>query len=392
MAWTLADDKKLAQLFRRGSVSRGGLSSKNIKPSDIHDAINRFFPEYTKRYSSFAPLFRRKANAWNIEQEIAGKRRKSKSIKQVSHKGSILSHLCCFRHLRPEDQQDKTEEDEEDEDDEDYSDNEEEDDEDELDEDFIEEEEAKRDSKDSKMPPKKPTPRKSNRTPPRKKAPPAAAAPPPPCAAAGEDTTDEDLSAGMDQLSLKGASYDLDCKWGYMMFTHLVDKREHCKIHMWVPTLPTSHFKVTVHPNDPSHCHVITYYPDMFYDEDRLKKARKNDASFNRDTHENTVYKKLSEKVSRDFEDENNPLLVVTGDPQVVPLPFPCESAPTYKVVYHGSRDLDGIPVPTKQYLSVLEIDLKNVVKPKVNNAATYDVVDSDDDDGDTNMAGAQGS
>ena len=367
---------------RIGAIDPNAVTSLNTEPNLIPEA------------TLFIELVAGKAGPW------FGIRKSTQStlVKQSAPRSRLKRFsqtICCRvtrRHLRPEDQQDKTEEDEEDEDDEDYSDNEEEDDEDELDEDFIEEEEAKRDSKDSKMPPKKPTPRKSNRTPPRKKAPPAAAAPPPPRAAAGEDTTDEDLSAGMDQLSLKGASYDLDCKWGYMMFTHLVDKREHCKIHMWVPTLPTSHFKVTVHPNDPSHCHVITYYPDMFYDEDRLKKARKNDASFNRDTHENTVYKKLSEKVSRDFEDENNPLLVVTGDPQVVPLPFPCESAPTYKVVYHGSRDLDGIPVPTKQYLSVLEIDLKNVVKPKVNNAATYDVVDSDDDDGDTNMAGAQGS
>lgn len=74
MAWTKADDRKLAEFFRRGP-SKNGLSSKSIKPADIHDAINRFFPEYTNRYATFAPLYRRKASAWNLEKELAGSRR-----------------------------------------------------------------------------------------------------------------------------------------------------------------------------------------------------------------------------------------------------------------------------------------------------------------------------
>ena len=83
MGWKKADDVKLAELFRRGP-SKGGISTKGLKPEDIHKVIANFFPD--RNYTSFAPLFRRKVAAWNLEQELSGARKRKWP----------LHHDCCL--------------------------------------------------------------------------------------------------------------------------------------------------------------------------------------------------------------------------------------------------------------------------------------------------------
>ena len=71
--WGVEDDKKLAELFRRGPRS-GGISTSDLGSKAIHAIIAKHFPE--REYKNFAPLFRGKARAWNVNQTLTGQRSK----------------------------------------------------------------------------------------------------------------------------------------------------------------------------------------------------------------------------------------------------------------------------------------------------------------------------
>jgi hypothetical protein len=71
--WGKADDTKLAELFRSGPRG-GGVSSTDLVAKNIHAVIQAHFP--SREYKNFAPLFRSKARAWNIDQALAGQRSK----------------------------------------------------------------------------------------------------------------------------------------------------------------------------------------------------------------------------------------------------------------------------------------------------------------------------
>lgn len=70
--WSKADDAKLAAYFRQGRRN-GGINSTDLTKSHIDEVIKEFFPD--RKYSSFAPLFRNKARAWNLANSLNGSRR-----------------------------------------------------------------------------------------------------------------------------------------------------------------------------------------------------------------------------------------------------------------------------------------------------------------------------
>jgi hypothetical protein len=71
--WGKGDDAKLAELFQKGPRT-GGVSSTDLNAKTIHKVITGHFP--TREYKNFAPLFRSKARAWNIDQALTGQRSK----------------------------------------------------------------------------------------------------------------------------------------------------------------------------------------------------------------------------------------------------------------------------------------------------------------------------
>jgi hypothetical protein len=71
--WGKADDAKLANLFQKG-IRAGGASSTDLNSKNIHHIIRAYFPN--REYKNFAPLFRSKARAWNIDQTLTGQRSK----------------------------------------------------------------------------------------------------------------------------------------------------------------------------------------------------------------------------------------------------------------------------------------------------------------------------
>lgn len=84
--WTKADDAKLAALFRKGPHK--GISTKDLKPKTIHQIIDQHFAD--KKYANFAPLFRRKARAFEIDKDLSGSRKKKGKLQQQHF---VLLHL-----------------------------------------------------------------------------------------------------------------------------------------------------------------------------------------------------------------------------------------------------------------------------------------------------------
>jgi hypothetical protein len=78
--WNKGDDKKLAELFRRGKKDHG-VDSKDLTKENIHKVIEKYYPD--RNYKSFAPLFRTKARAYNLGQSLAGARRGKSDVSQL---------------------------------------------------------------------------------------------------------------------------------------------------------------------------------------------------------------------------------------------------------------------------------------------------------------------
>ena len=79
MGWTKANDAILFELFRKGA-NRGGISAKDLKPKDIHGVLERFYKGSDRNYENFAALFRRKARAFELAQELSGARKKKSKL------------------------------------------------------------------------------------------------------------------------------------------------------------------------------------------------------------------------------------------------------------------------------------------------------------------------
>ena len=73
MAWTAADDRKLAELFRRGTRN-GGIGHKDISPDAIKKLIKLHFPGRT--YNLTAQLFERKSAEWILNKDLESARGK----------------------------------------------------------------------------------------------------------------------------------------------------------------------------------------------------------------------------------------------------------------------------------------------------------------------------
>jgi len=277
-------------------------------------------------------------------------------------------------------------------DEEDYEDEEEEDIE--LDDEFEEEDSPAVDEEEEEeeMPPakkatKSPARKKAApKTPPRKKAPAPAPAP-----------SVDDVAAGMAGMTIRNHSYDMDPKFCFMLYTHLVDRREHIRVDFWTPTLTSESFRVKLHPDDNTKLQLFTVVPGAIVAEGRLDKTHADMGDFNSDTHLNTSYKQLARQIKTDYEDARNPDLVVMGKPQTVQLPFACEDEINFECVYQpnkiaGLRDMLGM---NKQFHCNLSVNLISVEKPKEDVVPTYRVVDDssdeEDGDGDQNMQNAAG-
>jgi len=74
--WKVADDKKLAELFRKGH-SKGGCDPKRKNKEYVQGhVLPKFFPDRIEDYKNFGPLYRRKADKWNLNKDLTHARKK----------------------------------------------------------------------------------------------------------------------------------------------------------------------------------------------------------------------------------------------------------------------------------------------------------------------------
>jgi hypothetical protein len=66
--WDSAEDKKLAELFRKDKKLAYELDTKSIQ--QVHRA---HWPD--REFGSFSPLFRRKARQWQVNRTVSNKRK-----------------------------------------------------------------------------------------------------------------------------------------------------------------------------------------------------------------------------------------------------------------------------------------------------------------------------
>jgi len=74
-SWKVHDDKKLAELFRKGH-SKGGCDPKRKDKKYVQEhVLAKFFPERVEDYKNFGPLYCRKADKWNLNKDLTHARK-----------------------------------------------------------------------------------------------------------------------------------------------------------------------------------------------------------------------------------------------------------------------------------------------------------------------------
>ena len=225
-------------------------------------------------------------------------------------------------------------------------------------------EEEEEEEEETMPPKKKAAPKKATRSPARKKA-----------------SSVEDLNAGVEGMSLTKDKYSMNGTYPFILSSHFDDRREFCRVDFFVPTLPTSSFKVKV-SEDKLKLLVYTVIPLKFVSEVRLDQTNTDDAEFNASTHENTAYKKIARTIKKDHQDERNPQLTVIGEPQIIDLPFPCEDEVEHNVEYHSNRAMAAVIQNHRQFMAVLAVHLTSVEKPQDDVRGGFRIVESEDDGG----------
>ena len=92
--WGKGDDAKLVSLFKTKKLDPTKLDAKSVHKAHVH------WPE--SNFNSFSSTHKHKCNAWNLEQELAGKRKGGKrgefsiALILVLHKQWQSTHSFVF--------------------------------------------------------------------------------------------------------------------------------------------------------------------------------------------------------------------------------------------------------------------------------------------------------
>ena len=70
-SWNDSDNKKLADLFRKGP-NRGGIDSTKYDKDTIHKVLSKHFGDEFE-FKNFSPLFKRKCAKWNLDKNLTGR-------------------------------------------------------------------------------------------------------------------------------------------------------------------------------------------------------------------------------------------------------------------------------------------------------------------------------
>jgi hypothetical protein len=158
----------------------------------------------------------------------------------------------------------------------------------------------------------------------------------------------------------------MDFTLPFLMWKHSVDQREHLVVHFFVPTLPTEVFRIRLDPNDSRVLLFGIQLPSFYPANERLDAVHAGDAAFNENTHKNTSYKSLANRVEKAYKDGSSSFKYISDTPGAVRLPFPCEEDVAWEAQYYPIED-DGLTdtLGREQFACVSEVELVSVFKPK---------------------------
>jgi hypothetical protein len=324
--WNKGDDKKLAELFRRGKKDHG-IDSKDLSKEYIEKVIEKFFPD--RNYKSFNQLYRGKARAFNLGQSLAGGRRGKSVISQCIESFSSNHLFSDFASGAEESKEEKdnqeekadTNEGKEDSETE-AADNQEEEG----------EEEASTEEFNQHQRVEQNIPRATMTT--------VTKAP-----AAGPSSS----------------PFNMNFFFPHILYTYIEEDVRMITIDFLVIGQSKSAFR----PRVVSDGHVFQLgmvVPNFFAQEDRLQVAHHHDAGFNEDTHKATALREIVAKYT-DSLDAEEPLM---GEPMQVKLPFKVEEEiEKWELLAFDNSEEFSTEVGIEQYYFVLTVDLIGVEKVK---------------------------
>lgn len=333
--WGKVDDKKLKELFDRGTRNRG-IDSKDLSSKAIHQAIATHFPD--RLYKTFAPLFGNKARLYNLDKELAGARR-GKNFAMCL----LLQYILCSWHshnrdcyLSGEAKQDVSEEEEEEDEEENKAEEEGTDRFATFERAFANATAATELPEENQRVNLKPAPTAATMT--------VTSKPPQmPC------------------------TFNMSFFFPHILYTYVEDGLFMCTVDFLVMGQSKDLFRPKV-VNDGMSLQLGTVVPAMFVNEARLQLAMFHDHSFNNDTHKATALQQVISKHVGDTDLDSEPML---GEPMMITLPFKCvDEIKEWELVAFDNSAEFSTEVGNQQYYFVLSINLvgvekiKNVKKP----------------------------
>ena len=306
------DDAKLSALFRKKTAngSKPLIDTTDLNVKTVKAVNDKYFPD--KIYKNFGPVYRKKARAWNLAQELSGSRKKT-------HEESATSV-----DIGDEEEEDEDYELEADED----IDNEE------LDGLFDDAEKEPVEAVQSSL------------------------------ASLSISKKSAKMSARKEAASaVSGSDFCMDFKYPYLIYQYTADGFNWVSVDFLVPTQSEDRFRLAV--RNGNILSLGTVVPQIFISEDRIQQAHEDDQDFNKNTHKATAQSAICEKVGKAYENEHTDDII--GKPQLVKLPIEVEDdIANWECQLFASDELEfQETIQADVYYNVLSVDLKSIEKKK---------------------------
>ena len=307
--WKREHDAKLRALYRKKNhsgnkplIDTRDLSCKTIK------AINdQHFPEFD--YANFGPLYRKKARAWNLEQELAGSRRQETT--------STASSTSVDDEEEQEDEED-----------------------------FAADQDIDNEELDGLLSNAKKDPLETIQS-----------------SLSSLSINKKSAKMAARKEAATSADFSMDFRYPYLMYQYIAEGQEWVSVDFLVPTQSEKNFRVAVRNNGT--LSVGTIVPKFFTEDGRMQAAHEADDKFNINTHKATAQSTLCDKIQKNFENDLSDDIM--GTPQLVKLPIPVEDevAKWECQLFASDEHAFAEELQTDIYYSVLSVDLKGKEKKK---------------------------
>jgi hypothetical protein len=187
----------------------------------------------------------------------------------------------------------------------------------------------------------------------------------------------------MEDLGLRDP-YDMTFKMPNIRFSHKLDSRQRFTVETFVPLLPNSYYRPKISPEGMK-LWIYLRVPNFFVAKNRQLKAFRGEANFNDNTHLNTAYGTVADKILEDFDnggEEDDSLIIWNPEPMEVDLPFKCEEEIAWEVqLFPNNLGELTDECGGQQFHGLLICQCTSVEKPRARARGGRRVVTDEDED-----------